>query len=59
MSTEPTVEPTVPGEGGEDVNDGEESDEYDLEVRESSLIKSSCLFFSFFFSSFLALLSER
>lgn len=32
MSPDPTLEPTVPGEEPEEVDEGEESDEYEVEV---------------------------
>jgi hypothetical protein len=32
MSPGPTLEPTVPGEEPEEVDEGEESDEYEVEV---------------------------
>lgn len=36
MSAEPTLKPTVTGEEPEEIDDGEESDEYEVEVRKPS-----------------------
>jgi hypothetical protein len=36
MSAEPTLKPTVTGEEPEELDDGEESDEYEVEVRKPS-----------------------
>jgi len=48
MSAEPTLKPTVTGEEPEELDDGEESDEYEVEVRKPSPDKVLATYACFF-----------